>query len=429
MGELSFIHLSDIHFVKNSNNPADIDSDLRNAIFLDIKNNAKRNLQNIKGVLVSGDIAFSGNEQEYLKAEEFLEKITSELNIQKSSIFCVPGNHDVDQRIPKGSKFVYNAQNELDKAQNLDEADKLFQYYLEDPYYNEILFKTIEQYNEFAKKCSCAVGPNMINWNYEFELDNDLVLDLYGMNSCFISNSDDHKVPNDYRKMYIGQAQIPSRKDNNICMGLCHHPPEYWKFQDKIDERINKRIDIQLYGHKHVQSMKLTDRNIILSSGAAHPVRGDDWNPRYNWITIECVLIDEERVVKVKIYSRILSKDRDGFIAEQNEDNIYIEHYLNIDKKRRTDTFDKRYDKIPKSIHNYKVNNRNKNEIYDRIYEFYDLSYIDQTEILLKLNLLDDTDRGAYNIQQVIERAKNIDVLDKLWINIEKRYKEKNYAS
>ena len=65
MGEIAFIHLSDIHFRKSSGNRADIDADLRNAILMDIKYNAKAYLSNVKGILVGGDVAFAGQREEY----------------------------------------------------------------------------------------------------------------------------------------------------------------------------------------------------------------------------------------------------------------------------------------------------------------------------------------------------------------------------
>ena len=73
--EISFIHLSDIHFRKTSGSSVDIDADLRNAILMDIKINAKSTLKNIKGILVGGDIAFAGQKKEYDFARKFLKEI------------------------------------------------------------------------------------------------------------------------------------------------------------------------------------------------------------------------------------------------------------------------------------------------------------------------------------------------------------------
>lgn len=46
-------------------------------------------------LLVSGDIADSSSEAEYIYAEKFLEQIHNELKIDKKKILIVPGNHDI----------------------------------------------------------------------------------------------------------------------------------------------------------------------------------------------------------------------------------------------------------------------------------------------------------------------------------------------
>ncbi|KJR44334.1 Phosphoribosylamine--glycine ligase [Desulfosporosinus sp. I2] len=429
MTKISFIHLSDIHFVKTSGNPADIDQDLRNAILTDIEINAKTSLEKADGVLVSGDIAFSGNKKEYEKAKEFLEEITNIFRINKSSVYCVPGNHDVDQNVPKNSPAVYESQCKLDCIGSLDEIDRIFERKINDGCYNDLLFKTTQEYNEFASMFVCNTHADMVNWVHYFNLDNNMNLKIHGMNSCFISNVDDHKDQNDNRLMYIGQAQIPKREQNTVVMTLCHHPPDYWKFILDIQEKINRRADIQLYGHKHKQSILLTKDNITITSGATHPVRGDDWNPRYNWITIECLVINKKRVIKVVIYPRILDETRDRFIpdAEFCGYENFIEHILPIDEKREKDLSDKclneTHNEIRKlGVEGQKVDGDEKN-LRDLIYKFFDLSYIRQTEILVGLNLLDDDDRGKrYSniISKIIDKAELHNQMRELWDEINK---------
>lgn len=46
-------------------------------------------------LLITGDIADSSSKQEYNSAMEFLEQIIAELNIDKTRVLMVPGNHDV----------------------------------------------------------------------------------------------------------------------------------------------------------------------------------------------------------------------------------------------------------------------------------------------------------------------------------------------
>lgn len=425
MGKVSFIHLSDIHFVKTSGNPGDIDKDLRDAIITDININAKKYLGDISGVLVSGDIAFSGHTKEYEKAQDFLKEITDIFNISTSSVYCVPGNHDVDQSVPKSSLSVYEAQCKLDNIEKIDELDKAFERSINDSCYNDILFKTTEEYNNFASMFGCNIHAEKINWEHCFKLDNNMILKIHGINSCFISNADDHKCQNDNRLMYIGQAQIPKREQNAVVLSLCHHPPEYWKFKPIIQEKMNKRADLQLYGHKHNQSIVLTDENIVITSGATHPIRGDGWNPRYNWITIECKVISNKRVINVNIYPRILDKCRDKFCIDTEfcKDKNYIEHTLHIDLKREKDL----KDKFPsKSITSLCCENKQSDKeeeiiLRDLVYKFFDLTYIRQTEILIELDLLDDEDKNkrySIIISKILDKAQKTNKMKELWSKV-----------
>ena len=126
MNLISFIHLSDIHFNKNSGGPYDIDADLRNEVLLDIKENYLPIKKENRGILVCGDIAFSGKEEEYKTAEEFLNKICDDIEVDRSSVFCVPGNHDIDQNIPNIFPHIKSIQSDLASQKDiLSYNDKL----------------------------------------------------------------------------------------------------------------------------------------------------------------------------------------------------------------------------------------------------------------------------------------------------------------
>lgn len=155
--QLSFIHLSDIHFVKSSNDPSDIDKDLREAIIMDLEINGRENLINVAGILVTGDIAFSGNRKEYEIAKEYLNRVCDVFHINPSDVYCVPGNHDVNQAVVNGSDLIIAAQEAVDAENTIDDADKIFSRYIGDNNFNA-LFKPIDEYNEFAKGFECDIS-------------------------------------------------------------------------------------------------------------------------------------------------------------------------------------------------------------------------------------------------------------------------------
>jgi predicted phosphodiesterase len=385
--------------VKSSNNPADIDRDLRDAIITDLRCNAKKELQNVSGILISGDIAFSGSEVEYANAKTYLNDISDIFSIKPSDIYCVPGNHDVDRMIAASSVTVSQAQRTIDEFPSMDMADEAFAKFINDCYDNSVLFEPLRKYNEFANRFNCNISAEQITWSKDFELEHGLKLCLVGINSCYVPN-------NIHGLMYIGQAQIPRRMSDTAVMLMCHHPPECWKFGEEIIDRINKRADIQLYGHMHMQSTKLDDNNTILFSGAAHPQRVEDWLPRYNWISIGSEMQNGDRILNIEIYPRVLSKNRDRFQVDEfgTTDGISLRHTINIDKKRRLDledtcfeydsSTDLRVESTVTSIvkKEIKVNSIEVDE-RELIYNFYELSSIRQMEVLEKLKLISENDR------------------------------------
>lgn len=413
MNELSFIHLSDIHFVKSSNDPTDIDKDLRDAIINDLEINGRENLKNVAGILVTGDIAFSGNRKEYEIAKEYLNKVCNVFNINPSDVYCVPGNHDVNQNVVNGSDLIFAAQNAVDEERTIDDADRTFSKYISDNNFNA-LFKPIDEYNEFAKRFECDISSNNLFWQKNFVLEENLKLKLVGINSSFLSNRTDHQKDKPDRLMYIGQAQIPSYETDVATLLMCHHPPQCWKFKDDILQRINKRADIQLYGHMHSQSVAIMDENAILYSGAVHPTRTVDWLPRYNWITISGKTENDERILKVKIYPRCLTADRDSFTMDSTcpLGKNHISHEVNIDRKRKAALQDHKKEAPVKdeieSCTQYMSVTETSEPIDERkiIYDFYEISWIDQIDILTQLSLITKETSATLDSKMIGEAIK-----------------------
>lgn len=395
LNKLSFIHLSDIHFVKSSNDPSDIDKDLRKAIITDLKINGRENLDNVAGILVTGDIAFSGNRKEYEIAKEYLNRVCDVFNISPSDVYCVPGNHDVNQAIVNSSDLIFTAQNAVDKESTIDDADKAFSKYISDNNFNA-LFEPIDEYNQFAKRFECDISPKNIYWQKDFVLEDNLKLRIVGINSSFLSNKTDHQKDKPDRLMYIGQAQIPCYETDVATLLMCHHPPQCWKFRDDILQRINKRADIQLYGHMHSQSVEIVDENAILYSGAVHPTRTVDWLPRYNWITISSKTEKDEHILKIEIYPRCLTVDRDSFTIDSAcpQGKNHISHEINIDRKRKAALQDRKHEATIKNemdLCTQSISEIETSETIDErkiIYDFYEISWIDQIDILTQLSLI-----------------------------------------
>lgn len=321
MKRLTFIQLSDIHFRKNSGDPYDIDKPLQDAVIADLRENAQNVFDSVEGILVCGDIAFSGTPPEYEIALAFLNKVRDVFKIAPSKVYCVPGNHDVDHSVITGSRAIQAAQREIAEADknNPDIVDKLIREWQHEKNRIGLLYEPIASYNSTFERMHSSFSVDNPNWSSKIQLNDKYEVLLYGLNSILISNHMDHlddngkKMTESERPMSISKGQLPMKAMNTIILSLCHHPPQCWINQN-ISEYLDHRVKIQLYGHIHNQALDANSQRIRIYSGALQPQRGGDWMPQYNWIQI---YLDGVNLV-VDIYPRVYD-DLEGMFVPQKK--------------------------------------------------------------------------------------------------------------
>lgn len=414
---LSFVHLSDIHFHKYSGDNYDVDEDLRNEILLDIKDEFPKYINKTTGVLVCGDVAFSGQKSEYFVAISFLNEILKSLSLSEADVYCVPGNHDVDQNAPKTEPAVYDLQKDLAEQVNQVSYDTKIADIFRGKISPMTLYKTIECYNNnFAAQYSCYFSTDKLYWENSLKINEKYELSIWGINSTIISNADDHKDPKIERKMRLSEIQIPRRRANTIFMTLCHHPPECWVDQGScLANKLDQRVMVQLYGHKHLQSIRKSNNSIIVGSGAAHPSRKEpDWLPRYNWITLDIENIYGTEYLVVRIYPRIWNGDK--FVCDSKncinscaERNVFSEYklILNLDTFQADEQMIERETKMEtKEITKNKIDTSWQREF---VYDFINLPFLVRCSILDKYGLCLPEDEGKKHtefIADIIQRAE-----------------------
>src|SRR5207249_1610039 len=119
--KITFIHLSDIHFVRDFSGQSayDIDDVVRNELLRDARR-LRSQLETVNGIIVTGDVAFAGKPEEYETALKWLSSLSDELGCERGYIWCVPGNHDVDQSVLKLHTSLLPTHNEIRNSPDLD---------------------------------------------------------------------------------------------------------------------------------------------------------------------------------------------------------------------------------------------------------------------------------------------------------------------
>jgi 3',5'-cyclic AMP phosphodiesterase CpdA len=105
----TWVHLSDVHM-----GHGDVTHGWNQQIILaslqeDIRQASGRDVPALDAMLVTGDLAFSGNvrkSDEYTRVGKWLQKTANSVAIGKERIFVIPGNHDIQRNVEERDQNV-----------------------------------------------------------------------------------------------------------------------------------------------------------------------------------------------------------------------------------------------------------------------------------------------------------------------------------
>lgn len=245
--KISILHLSDIHIKESINSIFDKVSKISDAI--------KSELYEINHlfVLFSGDIAYSGNDNEYIKAMEFVEILLKyfkeKLNINVFVLFA-PGNHDCN--FNSGNKkirkiLVDNIQE--NKVEELD-SDLLEQICL--PQVNYFEFTSLYE----PKDNIVFQDKLMTEFLFDFK---EYSITFRSLNTAWVSQL--HEVPGTMVFPINLYEETLNSYNENLSITFFHHP---FHWLNNINFRVNKEkieqiTDIIFTGHDHHSTFSKKD--------------------------------------------------------------------------------------------------------------------------------------------------------------------------
>lgn len=423
-GKLTFVHLSDIHFIRAFSNesPFDIDKAVRDAILQDAKT-VRSQLAPVHGMLITGDIAYAGKAGEYGIALDWLARLAEMLSCEKEYLWCVPGNHDVDQSCLKENTAISAVHDRLRQA---TDRNVQLRRDLEVESTGRLLFSPLKAYSEeFAARFDCLSGPKQPWWTDDLTLNDGSTLRLRGLNSVVISGLDDDEEGN---KLLLGEIQTEyGRADGVEYLTLCHHPIDWLLDKDAVEEALLAFSRIQLFGHKHIQKANKVDETLWLVAGAVHPDRTKSkWVPRYNYLSIEVEGAGSDRSMLVDVYARVWSQPERQFTREQGSYKEEFRSYkLKLPEWRpemiadQTGLPPSADQADPGSGDAQKRMNLNRKKL---LFRFIGLPHHSKVAIMKKFNLWEEGDQNLPDAEvfaACFERAKRKGVLDDVWDAVE----------
>ena len=434
--KLVFLHLSDIHFQRESGGRYDIDSDVRNELLLDVEQTA-REFGQVDGVLISGDIAYRGVPAEYAHARDFLRELTDRIDIVETLetfVWCVPGNHDVDRSCVRGNPLLNSIHFEW-RNEELGKLDSTIQTCMEHPLSSEMLLEPITEYNKFAAAYGSSMSANKPTWRRDFVLNDGSCLRLNGLNSTIISDDSD-----DEQRLVLGQFQIPQREVGVTHVVMCHHPPDCWLDAHSVEDGLNARAHVQLFGHKHLPRCKQINNTLRISAGAVHPERRvPEWEPCFNWLSMYVADVGGHRELCVDVYPHVWDSTDRKFIPDMNSchGSTCKQFHLELEPRRRDTNLSVCAADSIQATDGVKIVSSQSTEDAGNVpmdrertltYQFFLLPHVVRLQIATSLGLVRDEDEGLPDYElfgRVLKRAADAHVLDQLWDEVESKHNRK----
>lgn len=312
MGIFRFVHVSDIHFGQEREGNIQIHDDVRDELLRDSESFRGKH-GGATGILVTGDIAFSGKPAQYTIAGEWLDKLSEITGCEKTSVFVVPGNHDIDlDKLGKTGKILHKSIRESP----LDNLEDLFESILVENGDNCPLFSKLTSYMEFSERYGCNFRPRSPYWVKDLQIDENIFLNFHGLTTVLVSDKEDAKGA-----MILGNKQyIIARQNNTEFIILMHHPLEWFRDKAQAKNYLN-RAKIILTGHEHClkvdPEISSSTQTLWIVSGATNSPDGDDpYQYRYNWIEFFLENIPTSPILHVKLFPRIWNSEQTGFVPD-----------------------------------------------------------------------------------------------------------------
>lgn len=408
-----FVHLSDIHFNAKDGVLADENTAARRMLLDDLQQCVEQ-FGAPDAVLVTGDIAFSGKGPEYEVATRFLEQVTEVLGIERGKVQVVPGNHDVDRGRVIGS--IRAVHEDLRGRTGAGLQHMLEEYLLKDS--TDPLFANMKEYQEFATQYECNVDGSKPFWDTFWRLGADATLVMRGLTTSLVSDGGDAKA-----NLIVGtiQTSMAALDNNPIGMTLGHHPIDWWLDGDEAGQKLRNYVSLRLWGHKHEFNASVVDDCLEITAGAVNPERDGSWFPKYNWLRL--TLLEEfgdDPKLQVEYWKRVLDPTANEYGSDSKAGG-----WLPDTKSLPLPTFARRRPKVlvnqeatgdtsdetPNEESSVSVEAQEAADEAERtivveeggelsqaravLYSLSRLGYVDRQRILIKFDLLQESDRTS----------------------------------
>jgi 3',5'-cyclic AMP phosphodiesterase CpdA len=292
MSTLTWLHLSDLHF-----RTSELERYNANVVLDKLLDDVKT-LMATKGfrpdvIFFTGDVAFSGDADEYRLAGDFFERLLETIGYPgaKERLFLVPGNHDVHWEF-----ITYPA---IKRSELLTSRDVITQTLLS-PDNRRLFLRRLDNYaefvNDFFPKEHLVFDDEHYFYVRPFEVGESTDrtrIAILGLNSAWVAHGGEKDA------VVVGEAQAKTALDDplvrnaHVRIVLLHHPFDQLRESDQegVERLLEQGSDFILVGHRHEQKVRKVqelDRDyVFIPAGAAYEGREKSETNAYNLVSLD----------------------------------------------------------------------------------------------------------------------------------------------
>ncbi len=311
---ISFLHLSDFHLNDSKGvHPAKIQAIVDSlGVYTPIEGIV---------IVLSGDIAATGQANQYKIAATFLKRLIPEIRRKYSisekntKILIVPGNHDID--------WGRSTRLDSSKIRSFDEKERALHLQQE--------LKSMKNYFSFSDRNGCFfpywmhIPFGQLVTRKILHFDNGYRIEANLLNTApFSCDSDDglHYLPED------AIHSLTTESNADFSLVVMHHSPDWFEFSQKkeLENTLSKRCSLAFYGHEHFPGTQ----NVLYDNGnrIVKQAGGAWWQSSVPTLSDYYAALFDTESRKYFLSKFSWNANRSAFVATMKQEHILMQKSL-----------------------------------------------------------------------------------------------------
>lgn len=311
---ISFLHLSDFHLNDSKGvHPAKIQAIVDSlGVYTPIEGIV---------IVLSGDIAATGQANQYKIVATFLKRLIPEIRRKYSisekntKILIVPGNHDID--------WGRSTRLDSSKIRSFDEKERALHLQQE--------LKSMKNYFSFSDRNGCFfpywmhIPFGQLVTRKILHFDNGYRIEANLLNTApFSCDSDDglHYLPED------AIHSLTTESNADFSLVVMHHSPDWFEFSQKkeLENTLSKRCSLAFYGHEHFPGTQ----NVLYDNGnrIVKQAGGAWWQSSVPTLSDYYAALFDTEGRKYFLSKFSWNADRSAFVATMKQEHILMQKSL-----------------------------------------------------------------------------------------------------